>query len=204
MKSRFLLWLPCCSGAAASALRVSSSWILDLTHSEYAKGMIPMTMKLMATKPEKGSLMYFCSYSPKHLSSMKSALSAFSFGFVLGISQRKREFDSLPSMNATTEIKQTPITDHTVTATKLSILKVFGINAFLSDSIQPKFGWLWITFFRQKQTHVELMSETVRQLFFSKERNLLRSHKYELIFAALQTEILEYSCLFKNFSSVWS
>ena len=46
------------------------------------------------------------------------------------------------------------------------------------------------------------MSETVRQLFFSKERNLLRSHKYELIFAALQTEILEYSCLFKNFSSV--
>ena len=146
MKSRFLVWLPSCSGAAAPALRVSSSWILDLTHSEYAKGMITMTMKLMATKPEKGSLMHFCWYSPKHLSSMTwSALSAFSSGFVLRLVQRKREFDSLPSMNATTEIKQTPITDHTVTATKLSILKVFGINAFLSDSIQPNFGWLWIT-----------------------------------------------------------
>ena len=59
------------------------------------------------------------------------------------------------------------------------------------------------TVFRQKQTHVELMSETVRQFFFFSQKrkwlrqNLLRSHKYELIFAALyifQAKILEYSC----------
>ena len=43
---------------------------------------------------------------------------------------------------------------------------------------------------RQKQTHAELMSETVKQLFFQAEKNWLRRHllrgdKYELIFAAL-------------------
>ena len=59
------------------------------------------------------------------------------------------------------------------------------------------------TVFRQKQTHVEPMSETVRQfIFLSQKRkqlrqNLLRSHKWELIFAALLifwAKILEYSC----------
>ena len=43
---------------------------------------------------------------------------------------------------------------------------------------------------RQKQTHAEPMSETVKQLFFQAEKNRLRRHllrgdKYELIFAAL-------------------
>ena len=43
---------------------------------------------------------------------------------------------------------------------------------------------------QQKQTHAEPISETVKQLFFQAEKNwllrhLLRSHKYEMIFAAL-------------------
>ena len=46
------------------------------------------------------------------------------------------------------------------------------------------------TIIRQKQTHAEPMSETVKQLFFQAEKNwlrqhLLRGHKCELIFAAL-------------------
>ena len=58
------------------------------------------------------------------------------------------------------------------------------------------------TVFRQNK-HTEPMSETVRQYFFFSQKrkwlgqNLLRGHKYELIFAALyifQEKILEYSC----------
>ena len=46
------------------------------------------------------------------------------------------------------------------------------------------------TVFRQKQKHVELMSEMARQFLFQPEKkwlrqNLLCDHKYELIFAAL-------------------
>ena len=40
--------------------------------------------------------------------------------------------------------KVTPIKIHAVTATKLSLLKVFGINKFLSDSIRPNFELQWI------------------------------------------------------------
>ena len=72
------------------------------------------------------------------------------------------------------------------------------------------------TVFRLKQTHVELISETVRQSFFQggKEwlwQNPLRGHKYELKFIAVhifQTKILDYSCLyscyFTIFSFIWS
>ena len=46
------------------------------------------------------------------------------------------------------------------------------------------------TVFRRKQTHVEPMSETTRQFLFQPvkkwlRQDLLRDHKYELIFAAL-------------------
>ena len=69
---------------------------------------------------------------------MKS-LSAFSSSFLLRLLQRKCEFDSLVSMPAKIVAKVTPIKIHAVTATKLSLLKVFGINKFLSDSIRPNF-----------------------------------------------------------------
>ena len=60
----------------------------------------------------------------------------------------------------------------------------------------------WSTVFRQKQTHEGPMSGTVRHFIFGRKKkwlrqNLLRGHKYELIFAALfifRTKILEYSC----------
>ena len=57
------------------------------------------------------------------------------------------------------------------------------------------------TVFRQKQTHVEPMSETVRKFFIfsSKRMSSTKSpcHKYELIFSTIyifQTKILEYRC----------
>ena len=67
------------------------------------------------------------------------------------------------------------------------------------------------TVFRLKQTHVELISETVRQSFFQGgkkwlSQNLLRGHKYELKFTALhifQTKILDYSCLYSCYFSIF-
>ena len=67
------------------------------------------------------------------------------------------------------------------------------------------------TVFRLKQTHVELISETVRQSFFQRGKkwlwqNLLRGHKYKLKFTALhifQAKILDYRCLYSCYLTIF-
>ena len=67
------------------------------------------------------------------------------------------------------------------------------------------------TVFRLKQTHVEQISETVRQSFFQRGKkwfwwNLLRGHRYKLKFTVLhifQTKILDYGCLYSCYLTIF-